>query len=66
MATQPPSPSKTGPELDAESDDSAALPPPIYEVQEELVERRMDLDGRYVEVVDGKEVVIERRQRDQP
>ena len=62
-STTPPPSSQNGQNVDAESDDSADLPPPVYEVEEEPVERRMDLDGKYVEVIDGKEVVIERRQR---
>ena len=48
------------PPTDAE--DSSQSPPPIYEVEEEPVERRINLDGKHVEVVDGEEVVIERRQ----
>ena len=37
-----------------------------YEVEEEPVERRMNAEGKFVQVVDGKEIVIERRNRDAP
>ena len=51
------------PLLPTDAEDSSQSPPPIYEVEEEPVERRINLDGKHVEVVDGEEVVIERRQR---
>ena len=44
--------------------DSAELPPPVYEVEEEPVERRINPEGKFIHVVDGKEIVIERRNRD--
>ena len=44
-------------------DDSSQLPPPVYEVEEQPVERRINSDGQHVEIIDGKEVIIERRQR---
>ena len=34
-----------------------------YEVEEIPLERRLNPDGSYVELIDGKPVVIERRQR---
>lgn len=46
--------------------DSYELPPPVYEVEEELVERRINSDGHYVQMIDGKEVVIERRRTSAP
>jgi hypothetical protein len=45
------------------TESSELAPPPIYEVEEEPIERRINSDGQHVEIVDGKEVVIERRQR---
>lgn len=49
---------------DADWTESSELkPPPIYEVEEELIERRINSDGQYVEIIDGKEVVVERRKR---
>ena len=42
--------------------ESSELPPPVYEVEEELVERRINSDGKFVQVIDDQEVVIERRQ----
>ena len=50
------------PLLPTDAEDSSQSPPPIYEVEEEPVERRINLDGKHVEVVDGEAVVIERRQ----
>ena len=38
-----------------------ALDPDSYEVEEMEFERRINKDGKFVEIVDGKEVVIERR-----
>jgi hypothetical protein len=46
-----------------DAEDSSQLPPPLYEVEEQPVERRINLDGQHVELVNGKEVVIERRQQ---
>lgn len=36
-----------------------------YEVEEIPLERRLNPDGSYVELVDGKPIVIERRQRNE-
>lgn len=38
-----------------------ALDPDSYEVEEMELERRIHKDGKFVEIVGGKEVVIERR-----
>ena len=43
-------------------DESSQLPPPVYEVEEQPVERRINSDGQHVETIDGKEVIVERRQ----
>lgn len=49
---------------EAEWNESGELaPPPIYEVEEEPIERRINSDGQHVEIIDGKEVVVERRKR---
>lgn len=58
MATNHPAPSEP------DFEDSAELPPPVYEVEEQPVERRINQDGKYVQIVDGEEVAIERRRRD--
>ncbi len=44
-----------------DADDSSQLPPPLYEVEEQPVERRINPDGLHVEVINGEQVVIERR-----
>ena len=46
-----------------DAEDSSQLPPPLYEVEEEPVERRINPDGKHVEIVNGEEVVTERRQQ---
>lgn len=46
----------------SDTDDSSQLPPPLYEVEEQPVERRINPDGNYVEIVNGEKAVIERRQ----
>ena len=45
------------------TESSELRPPPIYEVEEEPIERRINSDGQHVEVIDGKEVIVERRKR---
>ena len=52
------------PPIDAE--DSSQLPPPLYEVEEQPVERRFNTDGKHVAIVNGEEVVIERRRQPDP
>ena len=39
----------------------AELNPDSYEVQEIALERRLNPQGQFVQIVDGKEVVVERR-----
>ena len=45
--------------------DVSDVVPPLYEVEEQLVERRLNPDGKFVQIVDGKEIAIERRRRTQ-
>ncbi len=45
------------------TESSELRPPPIYEVEEEPIERRINSGGQHVEVIDGKEVIVERRKR---
>ncbi len=43
--------------------DSAHKRPPLYAIAETLVEPRINADGQVVRMLDGREVVIRRRQR---
>lgn len=58
-ASPPPNPSVEPPT--ATSEFPAPLDPDSYEVEEMEFERRINKDGVFVKIVDGKEVAIERR-----